>query len=198
MNEIVFRLLMLSLIIAVVWIRLYFIFQNEKAILGSDKSREVEPKAKSSITNILVIISRGLILAYIIAPSLISFFGLGINGKIRLGAAALAALLLCMQIWVHRTLGLSFDFRLITRDAQKLVTGGPYKWVRNPMYSVNIMTEICFGILSSNLLVLVFGFLTGALILGRAYGEERMLLQNFGQEYERYRNSTKRFIPFIY
>ncbi len=198
MNEIVFRLLMLVLIMSLVAIRLYFILSNKRVILQTNRNKDVEPKSRSTVMNMLVLVSRIILIMYFVTPWFISSFSLGIDDRARLSAAAFAALLLCTQIWVHKTLGSSFDFRLVTRDNQRLVTGGPYKWIRNPMYSVNILTEISFGIISSNSLILVLGVITGAMILTRAYREEKMMLEHFGAKYEQYRRSTKRFIPFIY
>jgi protein-S-isoprenylcysteine O-methyltransferase Ste14 len=81
--------------------------------------------------------------------------------------------------------------------AEKLQTGGIYRYLRNPMYA-----GISCTIIGTGLLLL----LTGIVILGFAWlticsiqylREEKELTGRFGREYEEYRKTTPRFIPDI-
>jgi protein-S-isoprenylcysteine O-methyltransferase Ste14 len=82
-------------------------------------------------------------------------------------------------------------------QAEKLRTGGIYRYVRNPLYA-----GISCTIIGTGLLLL----LTGIVILGCAWlimcyiqslREEKELTGRFGREYEDYRKTTPRFIPDI-
>jgi len=82
-------------------------------------------------------------------------------------------------------------------QAEKLRTGGIYRYVRNPMYA-----GISCTIIGTGLLLL----LTGMVILGCAWltlcyiqslREEKELTGRFGREYEEYRKTTPGLIPDI-
>ena len=81
-------------------------------------------------------------------------------------------------------------------NEHRLVTSGPYSSVRHPSYCAYIM---CF----LGLFLLVPSLLTLLLIPGVwgyyliAQREEEMLLDHFGEEYEKYRQHTGMFLPRI-
>lgn len=80
----------------------------------------------------------------------------------------------------------------------KLITAGPYAYVRNPLYVGNMLIYLGFGVMSMAL----FPFLQ---ILGFIYFlvqyylivtlEEEYLSRTFGDEYARYYKHVPRFIP---
>jgi protein-S-isoprenylcysteine O-methyltransferase Ste14 len=87
-----------------------------------------------------------------------------------------------------------------TRDvgAPKLVTGGPYSIVRNPIYLGNMTMYLGFGVMSNVWWIVVLGLawflFQYTLIVKR---EEGYLRQTFGQEFERYTQNVPRFLPRI-
>ncbi len=89
------------------------------------------------------------------------------------------------------------SFVLIHKDHQ-LVTHGIYRFTRNPIYLGAIMVFAALPAYAASL----YGFLTMLLIipilLFRIGMEEEMLAEHFGAEYEAYRHSTKRLIPFLW
>ena len=80
----------------------------------------------------------------------------------------------------------------------KLVTNGPYAYVRNPLYIGNMLIYLGFGIMSMALfpyLQIVAGvyfFVQYYLIVTL---EEEHLAKKFGEEYRRYYENVPRFIP---
>jgi protein-S-isoprenylcysteine O-methyltransferase Ste14 len=85
----------------------------------------------------------------------------------------------------------------IIPEARRLVTGGPYQWVRHPLYFAEITSAIA--------LVLTVPYLTPLISLIvfigmqnlRAHFEERLLRANF-PEYDGYARHTRRLIPFVW
>ena len=77
-----------------------------------------------------------------------------------------------------------------------LITQGPYRWVRNPIY-------IGFGLIQAGLALLLasiplLGLLPIYLLLVHAWfviREERVLEERFGEEYRAYRKTVPRWLP---
>ncbi len=81
-------------------------------------------------------------------------------------------------------------------QTQKLVTVGPYRYVRNPMAVAGIGQGISISITFSSLPILAYALL-GAILwhwVVRPH-EETDLLQRFGSEYEVYRNKVRCWVP---
>jgi protein-S-isoprenylcysteine O-methyltransferase Ste14 len=80
----------------------------------------------------------------------------------------------------------------------ELIRSGPYRWVRNPVYTSMLCVHIATALLITPLWLFVLAlavFLTGTSIRIRA--EERLLASRFGDQFTQYRRSTSRLIPFV-
>ena len=103
-----------------------------------------------------------------------------------------------MLLVARRTLGKQATGILVIREDHKLITTGIYKYARHPIYGAGLI-----GILGYILVVqaiflplLMFG-LYFKVFFERVKYEEKILIEEFGQEYEEYRTTSKKFIPFI-
>lgn len=100
--------------------------------------------------------------------------------------------------WVHRTLGKNWSPILEIRRNHKLIVNGPYKCIRHPMYTQIWIWVICQWLILSNWIVGIVGILTWTtLYVIRISEEEKMMIEEFGQEYEDYIKKTKRIIPGV-
>jgi len=111
------------------------------------------------------------------------------------GAALFAAAdLLFLQ--VHRHLGANFYANLKLRKGHELVTTGPYRWVRHPMYLGLYLNHLGVFLLTANWFIGATWLVGFTLIMVyRLPREEAMMLGKFGAEYELYRKRTGRFLP---
>ena len=115
-----------------------------------------------------------------------------------LGAIVLASALLLFRI-SHKELGRNWSITLQIREQHKLVSTGPYALIRHPMYTSFLLIAVGQALLLSNWVVGLAGLLGFAvLFLLRVDKEERMMFENFGQEYRAYMERTKRIIPYLY
>jgi len=96
------------------------------------------------------------------------------------------------------TLRMSHASTLVIRENHKLRTHGIYRFIRHPMYLGAILVTIGVPVHASSL----YGFWVMLLLipvcLSRIRIEERMLTEEFGDEYRKYMKTTKKLFPFIY
>lgn len=101
-------------------------------------------------------------------------------------------------LWTIRynTLG-NFNIRPELKEGCALVTGGPYKLVRHPMYTSVTLLALGMAVGTPMLLEWIsFVLLTGVLVLKA--NREEALWSCHDEAYLDYKNRTKRFIPFVY
>ncbi len=96
------------------------------------------------------------------------------------------------------TLRRFYSSTLVIRKDHQLITHGVYRFTRHPIYLGTIMVFIGVPVCVSSL----YGLLTMSalipLLLNRIRIEERMLTEEFGDAYRKYREATSKLIPFIY
>jgi len=100
-------------------------------------------------------------------------------------------------VWGRIHLGKNWSQIVTIKENHKLVTSGPYRYVRHPMYGGGIVA--CFG--SAIVIGGPFVFLLlilGMLFLERVRAEDELLAHHFPDEYPEYHKRTKALIPFVW
>jgi len=91
----------------------------------------------------------------------------------------------------------NFNIRPIPKAGAALVTQGPYRWIRHPMYTAFLLGAWALARTAvRDEAWLAWYVLTLVLWLKSRYEERWMLAQHPG--YADYRQQTKRFIPWLY
>ena len=100
--------------------------------------------------------------------------------------------------WVHRFLGDNFSPYLHIREEHQLVTTGPYRFARHPMYTSLYLFLLGIFLLMANWFVFLTqaGVLT-VLLIFRVPREEALILEVFGDDYREYSKRVGRFCPFF-
>jgi protein-S-isoprenylcysteine O-methyltransferase Ste14 len=98
-------------------------------------------------------------------------------------------------IWSVRVRG-KFSVSWAMPEDQKLVTWGPYRFVRHPSYSGYFLMFVGFFLMWSNVfavfpLFAIFGYYRASVV------EEELLVKRFGDVYRDYQRKTGRFVPRI-
>jgi protein-S-isoprenylcysteine O-methyltransferase Ste14 len=115
-----------------------------------------------------------------------------------LGSATFAAALWLFRR-THKALGRNWSVTLEVRERHELVTQGVYRRVRHPMYSAFWLWAIAQALLLPNWFAGFSGIVGfGALFFLRVGREERLMIENFGDEYRRYMAQTWRVLPGLY
>ena len=111
------------------------------------------------------------------------------------GAAGHAA-----GVWLlwraHAGLGRYWSDSVQLRQGHQLVTNGVYRHVRHPMYAAGWLLVVAQALLLQNRVAGPAGLATFALLyVSRVSREERMMLEQFGEQYRAYMAQTGRIFP---
>jgi protein-S-isoprenylcysteine O-methyltransferase Ste14 len=148
---------------------------------------------------------RGLlgVMGVLMIPAFIWFFGPWIDFAhvpvpewSRWAGAVVCALGIWYFAETHRALAHNWSPLLEVREGNSLITSGPYRLVRHPMYSAGLVVNVGAAMVSANWIV-AFGLLAGLILICivRIPDEERMMLDVFGDEYRAYIGRTGRIMP---
>lgn len=117
-----------------------------------------------------------------------------------LGVAALTLVIAGMLVayWARVHLGRNWSGEVMVKEDHSLITSGPYRWVRHPIYAgmtlalvgTAVATGALYGFIGAALIV--FGFLV------RVRLEEALMRETFPAEYDAYRRHTARLIPGVF
>lgn len=121
-------------------------------------------------------------------------------GRYVTGFFALGTLIVALAAWI-RSWAESYLHSSIVHDSalhgEQLVAGGPFRYLRNPLYMGTVLLAVGLGVLASRtgFLVMSLGMVlfTYRLILR----EEATLLQSQGESYRRYLAAVPRLIPSV-
>lgn len=109
---------------------------------------------------------------------------------------AVAALALALWVFTHNPPG-NFNIRPEPRAGARLVTGGPYRHVRHPMYGSLLLAMAAVAAASGEGLLWGLWVLLGVVLNFKAALEEHLLEARW-PEYHRYREVTWRFVPKVW
>ena len=110
--------------------------------------------------------------------------------------ASLCAMGIGFAIIARAYLGRNWGMPMTRKECPELVTTGPYAWVRHPIYSGLIL-----AMLGSTLGQSVFWTVPllsfSAYFIHSARREERLMLEQFPQQYPAYAARTKMLLPWV-
>lgn len=120
------------------------------------------------------------------------------DGPLAWSGISLFAAGMVLQIAAMRALGSGFTVRLGVQPGRKLVTSGPYRYIRHPGYASYLMSVSGIGFAMGSLVMFAVVLLIVPFILWRIKNEEAMLLSEFREEHSAYMRRTWRLVPFVY
>jgi protein-S-isoprenylcysteine O-methyltransferase Ste14 len=104
---------------------------------------------------------------------------------------------LALAVWARVYIGRNWGTPMSEKDDPELITPGPYRWVRHPIYS-----GIILAMLGTALAVTVYWFVLAALLGGyfvyAASVEERIMARRFPDAYAAYKARTTMLVPFVF
>jgi protein-S-isoprenylcysteine O-methyltransferase Ste14 len=110
--------------------------------------------------------------------------------------ALLFACGIALAVWARLHLGRNWGMPTSQRAEPELVTSGPYRFIRHPIYS-GLLTAVLGTALVDNLIGLIVVAVLVAYFYYCGTVEERNLSATFPEAYPEYRNRTKMLVPFL-
>jgi protein-S-isoprenylcysteine O-methyltransferase Ste14 len=102
-----------------------------------------------------------------------------------------------LAIWARVYLGRNWGRPMSQKVDPELVTTGPYRSIRHPIYSGLLLALIGTVIAVSWIYVIALVVL-GSYFVYSSVVEERNMEKTFPDSYPQYKRSTKRLIPFVF
>lgn len=139
-----------------------------------------------------IILVLGIVLEFFLIPRTINYLIASVG-------LFLFVLSFLLRIWGIRTLKKQWSVHAVGAQKVKevfLVTAGPYKYVRHPVY-VGIMVEVLsLPLIWNTYCAFIFAlFVNVPLQIVRAHFEEKSSIRKLGEDYSHYRRNTPAFLP---
>jgi protein-S-isoprenylcysteine O-methyltransferase Ste14 len=114
---------------------------------------------------------------------------------LRIAGLVLQLVALPALVWVLHSIGDNISPTQATREGHELVTAGPYRFIRHPLYTFGTVFFVGMA-LASALWTWALGLLPlWAMLLWRTPREEANLRAQFGPAYSDYQARTGRYLP---
>lgn len=194
MNENIFRILAALILFTGMGISSYFRLKADR-----DSGEKISRKADGTFFMTIIRLG-GLILwlsplVYLLNPSWMAWSKIGLPEWVRWLGVGIGILCTLGVYWLFSSIGTGITPTSATRKQHELVTKGPYRWVRHPLYSIGSSLFIAFGMMADNWFIALLGVLAFLGMAARTPKEEANLIEKFGDEYREYMKRTGRFFP---
>jgi len=191
----VFNMTITGIIIVVSWVIVLAYWTFEAFF---QKKVKKNSNVKSRIFYSLVLLLSYILLLFSSKIYFLDYLLIHVSVFVNMLAILLAVGGMIICIYSRKVLGSNWSREVMIKKNHELITTGPYKYIRHPIYSGLLMlflgTALAIGNLGSLLgfVLLVINFKIKSL------NEEEFMLKCFGKKYEAYMKRTKGFMPGVY
>ena len=185
-----------AVIIAIGWI-IFWLYWIVSAA-GSKKSTASHIKQFVGIRLVLIGLATLLTLLFHRLPASFTNHYLATTNNTAVLALGLILFLLglFLAVWARIHLGKNWGMPMTQKQNPELVTSGPYRYIRHPIYS-GILLMVFGSFLDVNVYWLLVFILAAVFFIYSAVAEERLMMQQFPKTYLPYKARTKMLVPFI-
>jgi protein-S-isoprenylcysteine O-methyltransferase Ste14 len=194
--ETIFRILLPVLIIGFAAHRGYYVKYHSKPEDATVKKRE--EGIVSKIAGLLGMLGFLAMMVYAINPNWLAFASLSFPFWLRWLGVGIALVGFALLQWSQVTLANSWSDTPRMLKEQTLITSGPYRTIRHPIYTAFILILGSTLFISSNWLIgLCWAGMTILEVISRIGFEESLMLEFFGEQYREYMKKTGRLFPKV-
>ena len=197
MNENIFRILAAVVLFTGAGISTYYRRKADRES-GEKVSRRVDGNIMMSVIKIFGLLLWFSPLIYLLNPQWMAWSKIGLPDELRWLGVILGVLCVAGIYWLFSSIGRGITPTSATRTEHTLVTSGPYRWVRHPLYTIGCSLFVTFGMIADNWFIALLGILAFIAMAIRTPREEANLIAKFGEEYREYMKRTGRFLPKVW
>lgn len=191
-----FRWLILAVLLSALTVSGY---HRARARLGGETvARRREGWLFLTLRGLTALALFGGIVAHALRPDWMAWASFDAPQTLRWLGLVLGVLTVPAVHWVLSALGRNVTATVLTKERHELVTRGPYRWVRHPLYTTGLALLLALGLMAGSWFVLLGTVIAFALLRGLVIPrEEQALLAKFGERYQAYILRTGRLVPRV-
>lgn len=174
----------------------YHRIQSQRTGESLDRSKEGWPTMIG--IRLFGLLSLGVPVLWFSRPAWFTWAALPVTDAVRWLGVADFVFAAAWLIWMFRALGRNLTDTVVVRREAYFVSHGPYRYVRNPMYTGILMASFSLGLALGTWLVPLSGIFMFSLLARRTRIEEKYLLERFGDSYRAYMHRVGRFFPRLF
>ena len=151
---------------------------------------------------ILPVVGAWIALPVLAATTASPFLGLpewardaGLAFGIRCAAATVAVACYLLSVYCWWSLGRNWSMAIVPKQTQQLVTAGPYRYVRHPIYGLSVTLMLASAVVLPIVPMAVVACFHLIAMNLKASHEEKHLTESFGSQYVQYCRTAGRFWP---
>jgi protein-S-isoprenylcysteine O-methyltransferase Ste14 len=148
-----------------------------------------------AITAIITVVGGVGLILYLLSPPWWTWTLIPLGEWVQWLGIVVSIIPIFFLIWVHRHLDKQWSIALEIQEEHQLITTGPYRFVRHPMYLGIFIYTTGLMMISLDVLVILFFVFSIWVNYMRIPKEEQMLIQQFGDEYLEYMKRSGRLLP---
>lgn len=191
-SETIFRLI--TLFVLVMGISIAAIFRRRAEQQGGKMHSQEGQKLVLGLRLLGLLLLLPLF-GYLVNPAWVAWARFDVPETIRWLAAGVALTMLPLIYWLYISIGNNISPTQATRQDHQLVTHGPYRWIRHPLYTFGSLFFLALTFLTALWWLAVALLPPLAILFWRTGIEEQRLIETFGDEYRAYMRRTGRFWP---
>jgi protein-S-isoprenylcysteine O-methyltransferase Ste14 len=136
------------------------------------------------------------VIAYLINPGWMAWSEFSAPDSLRWLGATIGLIAIPSAWWLFTHLGRNVSETVLTKSDHALVTTGPYRWIRHPLYATGGALLIAVGLMAVNWFILSLAIVVVVLIRMLVVPvEEDALIAKFGDDYRGYMQRTGAMFP---
>jgi protein-S-isoprenylcysteine O-methyltransferase Ste14 len=198
-DEIIFKIIFwIQLVIIIIFNRLLPTLRAKKMgtkLFPDREAIENEGRFLFVFRVISGILLAGVIVVYSFFPALNAQFQLPLPVWLRWLGVSFSVICLLFWIYSQEILSRQWSANVKIQEEHSLITAGPYRVMRHPIYTAMIFWSIGLALFTANVFFIAFIVVMILWTPPRVLKEEQMMISHFGDEYREYMKTTGRYFP---
>jgi protein-S-isoprenylcysteine O-methyltransferase Ste14 len=176
-------------------LRLYYQQEHGQGTGGQRAAGEREGQRLSLVRMLVLFFLTAILVLYARDSPALKMLSIPFPLWLRCIGIALGVGGLALLAWTQAAQGKQGSSQRRARRRHPLITNGPYRWIRHPLYTALFDVVVALALLAANWWFVLFAASMIAGLMIHAPFKERRMLEAFGEPYRVYVQETGRFIP---